>query len=421
MTRLDHKAGSSGGCSRGRSSLREKVPFAQVQAKLREPERLPRLKNAPGTILELEPDGGFDLAHLRAAFERRDLAVVSARAVDATVGTVVLTEGVNGVIEDVIRIHKELRAELLGDGEGFRDRQVGIKPSRTVVSVAPNVADEAAVGKCKGPCSRTRQGASVSTHRQGGGIRIRQCGHWREECASVIDRVQRSDTCVKLRTCGVWPTWTCVGHIAALTNARRPGQAAAPIGGVADLPSTDDVILRLAGISHVLLAPAEWQFIDGIEDPDVVAVEIDSSPGIDVADRVVVVLRIAVRLGVGIVGQELQALRETLIEFDFEGVVVAACIVAVVVPQIERNPGVQRTAAVLRSEGTESSVGCLALSWLGSGRWVNRGCTFSLCRFSVRPEYEGLSNIVAVSRPGRVDVIVWTIAGKTVRALAADV
>src|SRR5437588_933496 len=181
----------------------------------------------------------------------------------------------------------------------------------------------------------------------------RQWSQGREESPGVIDRVQRSDTGVKLRTCGVWPTWTCVGHIAALTNARRPGQAAAPIGGVADLPSTDDVILRLAGISHVLLAPAEWQFIDGIEDPDVVAVEIDSSPGIDVADRVVVILRITVRLGVGIVGQELQALRETLIEFDFEGVVGAGSVVAIVVAQVEGDLGIERPTLVLRGESVE--------------------------------------------------------------------
>ena len=71
------------------------------------------------------------------------------------------------------------------------------------------------------------------------------------------------------------------------------------------------------------------------------------------ADRVVVILRITVRLGVGIVGQELQALRETLIEFDFEGVVGAGSVVAIVVAQVEGDLGIERPTLVLRGESVE--------------------------------------------------------------------
>ena len=124
------------------------------------------MKRADRSGLELEADGELQLPHVRAALERRDFAVVSARAVYATVGSVVLTEGVNRVIEDVECVHEELCPELFGDREGLRDRQIGIEASRTVVGIAAVVADQAAVRKSKRSCSRTRQSASIGSNRE---------------------------------------------------------------------------------------------------------------------------------------------------------------------------------------------------------------------------------------------------------------
>src|ERR1700758_1910473 len=105
--------------------------------------------------------------------------------------------------------------------------------------------------------------------------------------------------------CEIRTAGSGIGNAPALSNPRCPWQPAAPVGGIADLPPTNQVIQSPTRVPHVLLALAEGQFVDGIEDEDVVAVEINSSPRIDVADRVVVILGVAVCLRVGVVSQQL--------------------------------------------------------------------------------------------------------------------
>src|SRR5215469_17122394 len=105
--------------------------------------------------------------------------------------------------------------------------------------------------------------------------------------------------------CEIRTAGSGIGNASALSNTRCPRQPAAPVGGIANLPPPNQIIHGSTRVPHVLLALTKRKFVDGIEDEDVVAVEVNSSPRIDVADRVVVVLGIAVRLRVGVVGQEL--------------------------------------------------------------------------------------------------------------------
>jgi hypothetical protein len=81
------------------------------------------------------------------------------------------------VIEDVEGIHEELCPELFGDRERLRHRQVRIEPSRTVVTIATEVADLATVRQAERTRNRARQTA-----------RIRSAA-WRDQDTLVRPRV----------------------------------------------------------------------------------------------------------------------------------------------------------------------------------------------------------------------------------------
>jgi len=97
----------------------------------------------------------------------------------------------------------------------------------------------------------------------------------------------------------------------ALSETGSPGQTAAPIAGVTQLPSAHNIVHGSAGIAHELLALSEGQFIDGVEDPYMVPVEIDRPIRNPMIDRIVVIV-IVVGVREGVVSQELKAAREPL-------------------------------------------------------------------------------------------------------------
>jgi len=103
-----------------------------------------------------------------------------------------------------------------------------------------------------------------------------------------------------------------VGHRTALANTGSPRQATAPVGGIAQLPPTYRVVKCPAGVAHILLALSEGQFVNRVDYPYAVAGEVHRSPRNLVTDRVVAV-GVVVGVGIGVVGDELQALREPLV------------------------------------------------------------------------------------------------------------
>src|SRR5262244_3199202 len=137
------------------------------------------------------------------------------------------------------------------------------------------------------------------------------------------------------------------------------------------------------------------------------------------ADRIIVVLRIAVRLGVCVVRQELQSIREALIQFDLKCVIGTGRIVPVVVTQIERNPRVQWPPLILRSECAEGCTRCATGTYWRRRIWHRSSWTRLTC---ARPTCDtGIRNRGALPHRCGVDVIVRSVAGKPVRSLAADV
>src|SRR6266481_3038592 len=118
------------------------------------------------------------------------------------------------------------------------------------------------------------------------------------------------------------------------------------------------------------------------------------------ADRVVV---IGVVAGVreGVVSEELQALGESLVHFHLKGVVRARGIVT----QRKRYRGIERAAAVLRSERRET-----VRRWSASTRVRYR----TIGTRQSRDRIGSLGLVDSLSYCRGIDIVVWPIASKTV-------
>src|SRR5205085_3940153 len=128
------------------------------------------------------------------------------------------------------------------------------------------------------------------------------------------------------------PIGTADAHIlftTAVRKSRSPGQTAAPGGVVTQLPSTDHVVKRTAGITHKLFAFPEGELVDRAENPYLVAVEIHRPPCNAVIDRIVGAV-VAVGVRIGVVRDELQAAGESLLHLYLECIVGAGGVIAVV-------------------------------------------------------------------------------------------
>src|SRR5215470_8219556 len=108
---------------------------------------------------------------------------------------------------------------------------------------------------------------------------------------------------MKRSTAAVWTTDTHILLTSAFCNGGSPRQPAAPVCGVADLPSANQIIHR-STTGEELLALAEREFVNRVQNPYVVAIEVHRTPS-DGVVRSVVVAVIVIGMRVGVMGQEL--------------------------------------------------------------------------------------------------------------------
>ena len=99
------------------------------------------------------------------------------------------------------------------------------------------------------------------------------------------------------------------------------------------MPTTNDEVRDLAGITHEMLPLAEGQLIHHAEYEYVVAIEIIWTICVLRIYRVIGTVEV-VSMSIGIVAKKLEALREALLNFDLKGIVVTAGIVAEIVADV---------------------------------------------------------------------------------------
>src|SRR5678815_3599412 len=107
-------------------------------------------------------------------------------------------------------------------------------------------------------------------------------------------------------------------HLAAFSEIWRKRQSATPVSCIVDLPPTYNEINRTSGVATKSLPLAKWQLIDCVENPDMVPDKIYWSvtpPRIHRVEKVVVIGEV-VGVGIGVVSDQLQTLRQPLIQLD---------------------------------------------------------------------------------------------------------
>src|SRR5258708_27310829 len=289
--------------------------------------------------LEIEPQRELQSPHGRSVLKAGDLPGVSAPTVNTSACPVVGAEGVDRVIEHVEGVRAELRVESFVDLELLHHREVGIESSRSVLRVAANVTKDA------GARIRERPGVSLD---------IRKRREVSEGVGNWIDAPRNS---------GVERTLTLVGTADAnilrtLCKTGSPRQTAAPVGGIAQLPTAYDVIHGSPGVAQVRLSLSEGKLVHGIDDEHRVPVEIDRPPRDSVIDGVVVIV-VVLGACIRVVTNELQAFRKTLVYFHLKRIVGAGSIVPVVVAQRKRDLWEKYATLVLTQRRTIPSDGKL--------------------------------------------------------------
>src|SRR5580704_13790777 len=182
----------------------------------------------------------LELAHAGSRPRRRvgldvaDLAVAS--AVNTLAGSALIRiESEHGVVEYVEGIHTELCLHPLSDAEVLHNGPVRKESSRTTETVHPDVAkiSHSWIGERPARvCDNVSQRREVLDERSAAG--------------GVLEaaRAQMEGTGTP-----VWPAHAHVFLSSAFIEAWSPRQAAAPVSGSRDLPSTDEQVLRATGIS----------------------------------------------------------------------------------------------------------------------------------------------------------------------------
>src|SRR5271157_3921412 len=185
----------------------------------------------------------LQLTHGRAIRDVLDCAVtrtagtgVGARGHASSTAGLGVGEVQRRVIEDVERIHLELQIEPFGKPEVLRYRHVVGEYSRSPHLAKTGVADltYARIKPHSAGCGRSEE-----PNRVGHGIKPLDS---RSKCTDAFVGTAR-----RLR----------VDFRSAVTKIRCPGQAAAPVSGVCDLPAANDIVPRPARVAGELLALAE--------------------------------------------------------------------------------------------------------------------------------------------------------------------
>ena len=90
------------------------------------------------------------------------------------------------------------------------------------------------------------------------------------------------------------------------------GKTAAPVECLRQRPSADEEVRGFADAAHVLLATSERQLVDDADDKGMVAVHVVGPIG-ELGTNGIVAIVIRIGVGVGVVGQKLQPIREALL------------------------------------------------------------------------------------------------------------
>src|SRR5713101_7854674 len=168
------------------------------------------------------------------------------------------------MIEHVKGIKHKLSPKPLSDRETLRHRQIRVEPRRSMERVPADIAQiaKARIGErppriCGYVWNRSEERAENAAVGADS-----QVAHSRVERARTL--VRAADAYVLF---GV-----------AVVEFGRPRQSATPVGSVAQLPSTHQIVPSAADVSHIRLAFTERQLVDGVEQKRVVAAEIDRGP-----------------------------------------------------------------------------------------------------------------------------------------------
>src|SRR5206468_3862300 len=108
---------------------------------------------------------------------------------------------------------------------------------------------------------------------------------------------------------------------------------AAPIRSVGNLPTTDYKVGGATDAGHVLFAATEGQFIDGTNHKNVVSAEVVGAVA-DLRIHREVIIVVVVCMREGVVREELQALREALLQLHLKCIVMRAGVVPEVVVNV---------------------------------------------------------------------------------------
>src|SRR5690242_13960620 len=202
------------------------------------------------------------------------------------------------MVEDIVGVHAELCPITLGYSELFGEREIRSEQVRAAERVEANVPESSR--------SRTRESGSrpSNTHR-------------RNRSKPAYDAGGRIPLHTKRKgsrsPAGAADAYVFVSI--AITVGRSPGQASAPVCCGGQSPPADDVVHQSVGVAHVFLALAEWQLIHKVRYPHVVAALVIRAIRYARVDGVVVAV-IVRRVRISVVGNKLQSLRESLLDFD---------------------------------------------------------------------------------------------------------
>src|SRR5438046_1362655 len=169
---------------------------------------------------------------------------------------------------------------------------------RTAERIAMRVADVTASGKGERTrgwtSSEARVVHSADVRWRKGNFRqlLIQGTHWSKPkdiavsigCFSDAERLTRND----VRT-AVTHVVAQIGDLTAVAECGSKGQAAAPVGGVGNLPATNHEVGEAVDVAHIFLAAPDRKFVYRADDENMVAAEIIGTVGETRIHRVVII------------------------------------------------------------------------------------------------------------------------------------
>src|SRR5581483_11177926 len=160
--------------------------------------------------------------------------------------------------------------------------------------------------------------------------------HWSKELnvrISTWRMLQGSCTRVKRSRAMTWATYAHVFFIPAVAEARSPWQATTPVRRTRDLPTSNEQVFQTAGPPCKSLSLAERQFVHRFSHPDMRS-NLAIRPVCNRMTNCEVVRIVTIRFGQGVMREQLQAVREAMVDLDLKGMVDAVRVIAQIVALI---------------------------------------------------------------------------------------